>query len=167
MTTAFPTLEQIAALPLTHTATVEDDWIDVMGHMNVAYYTSAFSSAMQKLRSSLGIDNQLVQEKEIGTFALETHTRYIAELRVGEPVRVYSRVLDRAASQKRLHAMHFLINSEQNRLSATFEAVVANVDLRQRKMVPILPEVLSRLDEMIARHQSLGWAPPVCGVLSC
>ena len=167
MTIDLPTVEQVTSLPLTHTTTVSEDWIDVMGHMNVAYYTSAFSSAMQALRSSLGLNNRLVQEKQIGTFALETHTKYIAEVRVGESIHIYSRVLDRAASQKRLHAMHFLVNVQRNRLSATFEAVVANVDLQQRRMVPFLPEVLVNLDEMAAQHRSLSWAAPVCGVLSC
>jgi arylsulfatase A-like enzyme len=32
---------------------------------------------------------------------------------------------------------------------------------------PILPEILQRLDALIAQHRRLEWAPPVCGVLSC
>ena len=164
---AQPTYDEVMQLPLTYEATVTDEWIDVMGHMNVAHYTAAFSAAMQRVRSSLGWDDQLVTEKHVGSFAIETHTRYVAELRVGERLEIFSRVIGRSRSQKCLHAMHFMMNADTRRLSATFEAIVANVDLSNRRMAPILPEVLVRLDEMIARHGQLAWAPPVCGALSC
>ena len=162
-----PTVEQVKMLPLSHETMVTEDWIDVMGHMNVAYYTATFSSAMQSVRSSLGMDNNQVREQQIGSFAIETHTRYLAELRLGERIHVYSRILARANSQKRLHAMHFLVNVDSQRLSATYEAIVANVDLTARRMMPISPQILSRLDELIGKHAQLGWEAPVCGVLSC
>ena len=162
-----PTYEEVLQLPLTHETAISDEWIDVMGHMNVAYYTASFSSAMQNVRSSLGMTNRQVKEHQIGSFAIETHTRYVAELRVGEHIQIHSRVLDRAPSQKRLHAMHFMVNADKQLVSATFEAIVANVDLRARRMAPILPEILQRLDALIAQHRRLEWAPHVCGVLSC
>lgn len=167
MRPVLPTCNEVRQLPLTHQSTVPDEWIDVMGHMNVAHYTAAFSAAMQSLRSTLGLDNQLVQEQQIGSFALETHTRYIAELRVGDVFQIHSRVLERSRSRTRLHAMHFLVNARTERLSTTFEAIVANVDLQQRRMTPFLADVLARLDDMIEEHQKLDWAPPVCGVLTC
>ena len=161
-----PTLDQVQQLPQTHEVTVSDDWIDVMGHMNVAYYTSMFSTAMLNFRSTLGLDNDTVQKQQIGAFAIETHTRYLHESRIGDQLQVHTRVLGRSKSQKRFHAMHFALNSERQVLSATFEVVVANVDLSERQMTPILPEVLARMDAMIAEHAELDWAAPVCGVLS-
>lgn len=162
-----PTYEQVLQLSMTHETEVSEEWIDVMGHMNVAYYTAAFSSAMQSVRSSFGLDNESVAEKHIGTFAIETHTRYVNESRVGDQLRIYSRVLGRSQSKKRLHAMHFMVNPEKLVVSATFEAIVANVDLKQRRMAPILPEFIERLDALIADHAKLGWAAPVCGAMSC
>ena len=167
MLTALPSYSQVKELPLTHETTVSDDWIDVMGHMNVAYYTAAFSKAMQQVRSSVGLNNDLVHDQQIGAFAIETHTRYVSELRVGDRLEIHSRVLDRSPSKKRLHAMHFMLDADQQTLSATFEAIVANVDLNARRMAPILPEVLGPLDELIEQHRTLDWAPPTCGVLSC
>ena len=163
---ALPSYAQVTQLPHTYETSVSEEWIDVMGHMNVAWYTAAFSQGMQNLRSKLGLDNETVRREHIGTFAIETHTRYLSENRVGAKLHVHSRVLDRSKSQKRLHAMHFLVNVDEQRLSSTFEAIVANVDLKQRKMAPILPQVLTNLDELIAEHQALDWAPPVCGSLS-
>lgn len=160
-----PTYQQILQLPQTHEATVSDEWIDVMGHMNVAWYTVSFSSAMQSLRSSLGLDNETVKSMHVGSFAIETHTRYVSELRVGDRLQVHSRLLARSGSQKRIHAMHIMVSPEHERISATFEAIVGNVDLKSRKMAPILPAVLERMDAMIAQHQGLEWAAPVCGAL--
>ena len=167
MLTVLPSYDQIKALPLTHETTVSAEWIDVMGHMNVAYYTAAFSQAMQQIRSSVGLHNDLVHERQIGAFAIETHTRYVSELRIGDRLEIHSRVLDRSPSRKRLHAMHFMLDADQQLLSATFEAIVANVDLKERRMAPILPEVLSQLDSLIEQHRGLEWAPPTCGILSC
>ena len=161
-----PTLDQVQQLPQTHEVTVSDDWIDVMGHMNVAYYTSMFSTAMLNFRSTLGLDNDTVQKQHIGAFAIETHTRYLKESRIGDELQVHTRVLGRSKSQKRFHAMHFAVNLEQQVVSATFEVVVANVDLRERRMTQILPEVLMRMDAMIVEHTALAWAAPVCGTLS-
>lgn len=167
MQTALPNHEQITQLPMTYETTVSEEWIDVMGHMNVAYYTASFSKAMQSARSSWGQDNETVKANHIGTFAIETHTRYVAENRVGDRLQIYSRMLDRSKSQKRLHAMHFMVNVEHARLSATFEAIVANVDLQIRRMAPMLPEVLANLDKTVESHRQLAWAAPVCGSMSC
>ena len=161
-----PTLAQVQQLPQTHSVTVSDEWIDVMGHMNVAYYTSMFSTAMLNFRSSLGLDNETVQKQHIGAFAIETHTRYLHESRVGDQLQVHTRVLGRSKSKKRFHAMHFALNPSKEVVSATFEVVVANVDLLERRMTSILPEVLARMDAMIVEQQQLAWAAPICGTLS-
>ena len=167
MQTALPNPAQIAQLPMTYETKVSDEWIDVMGHMNVAYYTASFSKAMQSARSSWGLDNETVKANHIGTFAIETHTRYVTENRVGDRLQIFTRVLDRSKSKKRLHAMHFMVNVEHDRLSATFEAIVANVDLQARRMAPMLPDVLANLDETVKTHRQLSWAAPVCGAMSC
>ena len=62
--------------------------------------------------------------------------------------------------------MHFALNPAKQCVSATFEVVVANVDLSQRRMTLMLPEVLERMDAVIREHQKLGWAAPICGVLN-
>lgn len=162
-----PSYEQIAELPLTFESTVSEDWIDVMGHMNVAWYTACFSSAMQGVRSSYGMSNEYVKHHQLGSFAIETHTRYLTELRVGNRLQVYSRILARSKSAKRLHAMHFLVHTERQRVAATFEAIVAIVDLQLRRMTAMPPEPLSQLDALLANHRALKWSAPVCGAMHC
>lgn len=162
-----PSYEQIAELPLTFESTVSEDWIDVMGHMNVARYTACFSSAMQGVRSSFGMNNEFVNQHQLGSFAIETHTRYLSELRVGKHLQVYSRILARSKSAKRTHQMHFLVDTERLRVATTFEAIVAIVDLQARRMTAMPAAPLTQLDTMLAQHQALAWSAPVCGTMHC
>lgn len=161
-----PTFAQVQQLPQTNHVVVSDEWIDVMGHMNVAYYTATFSTAMLNFRSSVGLDNATVKEQRIGAFAIETHTHYLNESRIGDELHVHTRLLGRSKSKRRFHAMHFALLPAKKVIAATFEVVVANVDLNERRMAPILPVVLERLDAVILEHERLSWAPPVCGTLS-
>ncbi len=166
MPSIVPTIDQVTQLPRTHEVTVSNEWLDVMGHMNVAYYTAMFSAAMKGFRTSIGLGNREVQEYKIGTFAIEKHTSYIVESQVDDVLQVHTRLLGRAKSGKRFHAMHFAVNANGQRLSATFEAIVAVVDLNERRMTKLPHEVLARLDAVTAEHQSLEWAAPTCSVLS-
>ena len=161
-----PSIEQVSQLSRTHEVNVSADWMDVMGHMNVAHYTAMFSAAMKGFRTSIGLGNNKVQELRVGTFAIETHTRYLVESHIGDTLQVHTRLIGRAKSGKRFHAIHFAVNANNQLLSSTFEAIVAIVDLDQRRMTAPPEDVLARLDAVIAEHQSLAWAAPLCGVLS-
>lgn len=163
-----PSPQQIQLLPLTFETAVSADWLDVMGHMNVAYYTSAFSSAMCGFRSALGLGNQEIKKLQIGTFAIESHTRYLKESLVGDRMRIHTRLLGRSKSRKRFHALHFAINArggEPNFVAATFEALVAVVDLKTRRMTTMPNDFPHQLDAKIAEHRSLPWSVPLCGAI--
>ena len=167
MRPVLPTYSQVTDLQLTHETVVSSEWIDVMGHMNVAYYTASFSAAMGSLRTSFGMDDPYVKANQIGSFAIETHTRYVSESHIGDPLHIHSRIIARSSSRKRLHAMHFMVNPTRQEVAATFEAIVGIVDLVARRMIPLPDEILHQLDQIVVQHQRLSWSAPVCGVLSC
>ena len=164
-----PSVEQIQTLPLTHEETVSPEWLDVMGHMNVAYYTAMFSSAMRGFRTSLGLGNEKIKQLQVGTFAIETQTRYLRETLVDDQLQIHTRVLGRSKSCKRFHAMHFAVNvsrRDSTFVAATYEAIVAVVDLNARRMTAMPNTFRELLDAKIVEHQSLNWAPPVCGSMT-
>ena len=134
-----------------------------MGHMNVMWYTHLFSVGMGGLFQILGLNWEHVEEHQGGTFALESHTRYLSEVRVGQAVEIRSRLLGR--SEKRFHVLHFMTNHEKQDVSATFEAVSAHVDMRSRRMAALPMDVTQRLDTLIAEHASLEWKAPTCGIM--
>jgi acyl-CoA thioesterase FadM len=88
-----------------------------MGHMNVMWYTHLFSCAFEKFGEQFGFDEAYFRANHSGSFALETHVRYLAEVKVGQDVTVRSRAIGR--SEKRLHFMHFMTIDSSGALAAT------------------------------------------------
>ena len=157
-------LADISQLPVTHRQTIPENYLDVMGHMNVMWYTHLFSEGMGGVFRMIGLDWERLQDPPRGSFALETHICYLSEVRVHQTVEVRSRVIQR--SEKRFHLMHFMSNCDKHDLSATSEAVVGYIDMGRRRMAPLPDDVAAQLDRLIAEHAQLAWEPPTCGVIT-
>jgi acyl-CoA thioester hydrolase len=153
----------LEGLPITLRQYIPEEYRDVMGHMNVMWYTHLFSSAFVKFADEFGFGEAYFRANHAGSFALETHVRYLAEVRVGNHVTIRSRVLGRSA--KRIHFMHFMTIDESGALAATQEHVGAHIDMRIRRMAPLPPEITERFDRLVAQQNALGWDAPVCGVM--
>jgi acyl-CoA thioester hydrolase len=156
-------LDQLAALPITLEAVVDEEYLDANGHMNVSWYLHLFNRATGGTYRWLGFDWQRLKELSVGTFALEGHVRYFAEVMVGDRISVRTRLISRTA--KRIHLLHFMFNEGRQVLAATHEEVMAHIDLTLRQMTPYPDPLSKRLDEALAVHQALKWEPPVCGVM--
>jgi len=131
--------------------------------MNVMWYIHIFDYATRNLFASFGLSSEYVHRTGMGSFALESHIRYLAEVRLGQSVTVRSRLLDR--SEKTLHFIHFMVRDHDNALAATIEVVGAHADLTKRAVAPFPEELRQRLDPLLAAHQSLPWEAPVCDCL--
>ena len=154
---------QVAALPLTCQQVIPPAYQDAMGHMNVMWYSHLFSEATGGFFAQIGFNRDYCEQNLAGTFALEVHIRYVAEVLIGKHVSVRTRALDRTT--KRLHFMHFLVIDGDQLLSATGEFVSAHIDMRERRMAPLPATIAERFDALVARHESLGWEAPCCGVM--
>jgi acyl-CoA thioester hydrolase len=151
----------LADLPITNTKDITEEFIDIMGHMNVMWYTHIFDYGTRNLFASFGFGEDYVRRTGMGSFALESHIRYLAELRQGDTAIVYSRVLDR--SEKLIHFMSFMMRKRDGTLAAIVETLGGHADLSQRRVTPFPQEILDKLDPLLAAHQALSWAPPICG----
>src|SRR6185503_20338911 len=98
-----------AALPLVLQARVEERHLDQFNHVNVMWYTHFFDEGTFGLFERVGCGRSYYEGagRERGMFALEQHTRYLQELRLGDAVEVRARVL--SVSPKRIHFMLFLV----------------------------------------------------------
>ncbi len=109
---------------------VRPEWIDSNGHLNLAYYILLFDEATDALWRSLGLGDAF-RATGFGTFAVETHTLYRAELMEGEAVGVRSIVL--GADGKRLHVAHEMRRVRDGAVSAQQELLYLCVDLGSRR----------------------------------
>ena len=62
------------------------EWIDINGHMNVAYYVLAFDLAVDALWREFGITDEHIHDNHSSTFAVESHVMYRASSRRATPI---------------------------------------------------------------------------------
>ncbi len=153
----------ISGLPVTHEAVIPEDYLDEMGHMNVMWYTHLFSCATGGMFKLYGMTLEYFKTYQHGSFALEAHIRYLAEIHAGKRVTVRSRAV--ARSEKRSHFMHFIYNEDDKVVSTTSEFINTHVDMRLRKPSPFPPEIAAAYDRLIEEHNQLDWDPPLCGAM--
>ena len=109
----------LTPLPITYQATIPESYIDMMGHMNVMWYSALFAEATVEFFKLMGMDRNYFESHRAGSFALTQVFRYHKEVRVGEHVTLRSRFI--ARSEKKFHMMHFMTKGEDNMLTATGE----------------------------------------------
>ncbi len=125
------------------------EWIDVNGHMNMAYYVVLFDQATDLMYDTLGIGQMYRDETGNSTFTAETHTRYEREVHVGERVRVTSHLLD--VDTKRLHYFHEMFHAEGGHRVATQELLGLHIDLSVRRVAPMPPSLYAGI-QAVARE---------------
>jgi acyl-CoA thioester hydrolase len=138
-----PTLAQARALEATLEASVEPRFIDLMGHMNVAWYVHLFDRATWALFEAVGIDETYRRQAGAGMFAVEQHVRYQHELREGEALRVTSGVLD--VQPKSVHLLHVMVDLARERVAASTEVVGVHIDMTARKAAPLPPAAVEAM----------------------
>jgi acyl-CoA thioester hydrolase len=155
---------QLGQLPLFHRETIPTDYLDIMGHMNVRWYSALFDSAAWKFFESFGMTESYYRTEQAGGFALKQFIQFLAEVRVGETVAIRGRLIGRSA--KRIHFMLFMVNENTDVLAATIEVLGSHADMRVRRTSPYPPDLSAKLDAVLADHQKLTWEAPLCGVIN-
>lgn len=148
-------------LPLTLQAAVETKHLDQLDHMNVMWYMHFFDRATWGWYETFEFGEGYHANSGFGSFALEAHCRYMAELRAGDEIRIFTRMLARNA--KLFHYIHFMQRLADGELSATCEFLGAHIDMTTRRSAPMPERVAAYFDKLIAAHSKLGWAAPLSG----
>lgn len=163
MKPTLPALDHVTALPLLLRATIPDEYKDENNHMNVRWYLALFDEAGYPMIERVGVTPAYREQYGAGGFDLEHHLHYLNEVHVGDQIAIYVRFLARSA--KRIHYIMFMVNETRKALAATFECVNSFADLRQRRTAPFPPEIAVKIDALLAQHNALDWAAPVCGLM--
>jgi acyl-CoA thioester hydrolase len=124
------------------------EWIDINGHMNVAYYVLAFDFGVDALWGQLGLTDEYIETTQCSTFAVECHVTYQAELKEAEPYVVTSQIL--AYDDKRIHQFQRMFHAEEDYLAATAEWMNLHIDLTSRRVTPFPDFVLAALQAYTA-----------------
>jgi acyl-CoA thioester hydrolase len=145
-----------SALLRLHTETVQPDWVDYNGHMNVAYYVLVFDHATDVFLNQVGMDATLRETTGSSVFVAEAHITYDQEVMEGEQVYITTQLL--AYDEKRLHIFHRMHRATDDALAATNELMILQVNLNDRRVGPFHEDVRERI-AAIAKQQA-GLAMP-------
>jgi acyl-CoA thioester hydrolase len=96
-------------------------------------------------------------------FTLEAHITYDQEVKLGDPLRITSQILDWDA--KRIHFFHQMYHAEQGYLAATNEQIMLHVGYHTRRSAPWADEVGQRIAIMGNVHRTLPRPPQVGRVI--
>ena len=156
-----PSFNELNDLTASATTVVPGQWIDFMGHMNVMWYTHLFGQAVLDFFQTIGLTHEYFRENNTGSFVLEQHIRYIAEIREGENISLRTRALGR--SEKRLHFQVYLIKEEMKMLAASSEIVTVHIDMSIRRSSPLPMASTQSFDRVQELHSRLSWVAPCNG----
>jgi acyl-CoA thioester hydrolase len=144
-------------LPIVHRERVRPEWIDYNGHMNVAFFVLAFDYAVDALWARLGIDEGYRERTACSTFAVESHVTYQREMKLDDEMLFSVQLL--GYDEKRIHHFYRMYHAREGYLAATCEWLNLHVDLSQRRVCAMPPDIQARLQTIAAEHRSLPWPP--------
>lgn len=132
--------------------------------MNIRHYIAVFDDAGDAFYPTVGLGDADHRGRESGTMDLEHHTHFVRELRAGDRIEVYLRIV--GVSAKRFHYLMFLVNDTTGQVASIFECVNTFVDLNERKSAPWPDGVRTALESVRDAHSRLSWSAPICGSMS-
>lgn len=132
--------------------TVEPQWTDYNGHMNMAYYNVLFDRGADQAFDAMGLGAAYAKERKLTIYTAEIHVCYLRELHQGSQVTVSLQVVDH--DDKRIHFYEEMRHTD-GWLAATSETLCLHIDMTGPKVTPFPPDSLARLQAIAAAHAAM------------
>jgi acyl-CoA thioester hydrolase len=126
--------EDIGAAQWLHRETVQPEWVDYNGHMNVAYYVLIFDHATDAALDWLDVGEHYRRRTGCSVFVGEMHVTYRQEVLEGDELMVATRLL--ANDERRLVLFHEMTCPRFDAVVASNEVLCVYVDLATRRASP-------------------------------
>ena len=128
------------------------DWTDYNGHMNLAFYIHLFDQGWDVLLDKFQMGGESAKIEKRSTFAVESHTKYIKEVKQGDEVDINLLFLDH--DLKRMIYQLEIFSKTGNYRAATTEVCSLYVNLETRRATEVEPHKLELMDRFIAENKS-------------
>jgi len=120
-----------------HSEPLQDSWLDAYGHLNEAYYLVPFSNTTWLMQDHFGIGTDYFEATGCAIYTVETHLRYLSDVRTGATMDIETLVLGSDA-KKIWFAHQMLVNEE---LCATAEFMTLHFNTREGRTME-MPEAI-------------------------
>ncbi|AJE47896.1 thioesterase family protein [Celeribacter indicus] len=142
-------------LPAPHISSpiaIDPGWVDYNGHVNMAFYAVIMDRGGDEMYALVGLGEDYARRARHTTYTAEVHICYRRELKLGDSVRVHTRLLD--ADAKRMVLFHEIHHAE-GWIAATAEELLLHIDMGGPRVVPFPPEIAARLSALKQAHADL------------
>ena len=133
------------------TGRVKSEWADYNGHMNLAFYIHLFDNSWEVLLEKFDIGEESAINQKRTTFAVESHTTYDMEVKVGDEVDLNLLFLD--FDKKRLVYKLEMVHNKEKYLAATTEVCSLYVDLDSRRVTEFENEKKLLIESFISQNK--------------
>jgi acyl-CoA thioester hydrolase len=123
--------------PFEDRLTVKPEWLDLNGHMNVAFYLRAVDDGSNAFFDALGLGWDYTEAGAGSIFVTSCNMDFKRELFAGDALLVTSQLLDWSA--KLIHCYAEVFNTRENYLAATCESIYMHIAFATRRSAP-MPE---------------------------
>ncbi len=124
-----------------HSEPLQDIWLDDYGHLNEAYYLVPFSNTTWKLQDQFGIGVDYFDETGCALYTVETHLRYLKDVRSPAVMDIETIILGSDA-KKIWFAHKMLVDGD---LCATAEFMGLHYNTRESRTTEMPESVQSAL----------------------
>ena len=134
--------------------TARSEWIDYNGHLYDGYYAVIFARATDEFLLRIGLTPAVREATRHTIYTMETHVRFLWEVKLGTPLAVTCQLIELDAKRVRL----FLSMRDKLRdiVVATSEQLLMSIDQTgEAHSAPWLPESLRILEGLRAEHAAL------------
>ena len=130
---------------------VKKEWTDYNGHMNLAFYIHLFDASWEVLLQKFNIGEDSAKIEKRTTFAVESHTTYDMEVKVGDEVDMNLIFID--FDKKRIVYKLEMIHKSEKYLAATTEVCSLYVDLNTRRVTEFEEEKVQLISKFIEENK--------------
>ena len=131
---------------------IKTEWTDYNKHLNMAYYVLVFDQAWEVALERFKMGGTAAKNLDRSTMVVETNTKYLNEVRLGEEVDIQMTYFDH--DTKRLHVKMEMIKKGKKEISASMEWISLYIDLSKRKVTEFENEKLEIMDKFIKDNKS-------------
>jgi acyl-CoA thioester hydrolase len=141
-----------------HQAIVRPEWVDYNNHLSEAFYVLIFGDATDAFYDHIGLDDLFRRANAMSVYTLEGHIRYLREAKLGQELRIATRVTTASAKKLRLH--HTMQATDEKTIFAVSEISALCVGTNPVVGAQNFPETASaKIQAYQLSHQNS--APPL------
>lgn len=131
---------------------IQPEWIDYNGHLNMAYYMVLFDIGSDTVFAKLGMGPDYAATRKMTTYTGEAHICYLREVHQTMPIISRLRMLD--CDAKRMHTYQELVHAEEGWTAASCEMITLHIDQAGPRVAPFPDDIAARVFELAQSHKA-------------